>query len=192
MARPGVTKETIFQAAQELDDEGRPVTVTTVRDKLGKGSYTTIADALKEWHADQEKKQTADAPEIPEVLTRLMDRMWSEAWKIAHKVTESEREALVRARTQLDQERQEMSVEIGRLEKELSAAQKELASERTKREAASADLSQCQVGSARLEGRTQELEKGLREKEKRVEHLERELVTLARAGGREKKGAEKK
>jgi chromosome segregation ATPase len=192
MARPGVTKETIFQAAQELDDEGRSVTVTTVRDKLGKGSYTTITDALKEWHADQEKKQTSDAPPTPEVLTRLTDRLWAEAWKIAYKAVESEREALARARTQLDQERKEMSAEIGRLEQELSAAQKELASERNKRESASAELSQCKVKSAHLEGRTQELEKGLREKEKRVEHLERELVALARTGGREKKGAEKK
>jgi chromosome segregation ATPase len=191
MARPGVTKETIFQAAQELDEEGRQVTVTTVRDKLGKGSYTTITDALREWHADREKKQADDAPQTPDVLTRFTDRIWAEAWKIAKKATESEREALIRERSRLDQERKEMSAEINRLEQELNAAHKALASERTEREAASAELSKCQVESARLEGRAQELEKGLQEKAKRVEHLERELITLARAGGQEKKGAEK-
>lgn len=189
MARPGVTKEAIFQAAQELDDEGRSVTVTTVREKLGKGSYTTITDALKEWHIKQEQQQAVDVPETPEVLLRLTDRMWGEAWKVAHKAIEGEREALAKARIQLDEERKEMSAEIGRLEQELNTTQKELASEQSKQEAANTELSECKVISARLEGRIQELEKGFQEKEKHAQHLERELLKLAKASGQEKKGA---
>lgn len=187
MARPGVSKEAIFKAAQELDDEGTPVTVTTVRDKLGKGSYTTITDVLKEWRTAQEQSQAADIPETPEVLVRFTDRIWAEAWKISHKETEGEREALTQARAQLDEERKEMSGEIGRLEQELNTAQSVLTSEQTERKATSKKLSRCKVEMARMEGRTQELEKELKEERGRVRHLEQELIKLAQAASEGKK-----
>jgi hypothetical protein len=52
MARPGITREQVFEAANKLKAEGKQITMQRVRDALGEtGSFTTISRLLEEWRA---------------------------------------------------------------------------------------------------------------------------------------------
>lgn len=49
MARPGVTKEQVFSAANTLKSEGTAVTIVNVRNHLGTGSPNTVHRYLADW-----------------------------------------------------------------------------------------------------------------------------------------------
>ena len=71
MAAPRVTAETVYNAAEELVEQGQHPSAATVRDYLGSGSYTTISKYLQLWRADQEQAITdIDLPESVETLYR--------------------------------------------------------------------------------------------------------------------------
>lgn len=188
MARPGIDKKEVFRAADELEVEGGAVTVTTVRQRLGnKGSYTTVSTALKEWRSRQEEKKGDDAPPLPDVLSRLLARVWAEAWNIARQSFEKEKEAFTQAQRQIEQDREEMSAEIGRLETELLQDKKDLAAAHTARQQCAGQLEQSKIETVRLteqvralEESTQSLKTRLDEERGRSERLEETLVDLAR------------
>ncbi len=188
MARPGISKQEIVRAADELKDEGAAVTVTAVRKRLGnKGSYTTVSSALKEWRSRQEKKKGDDSPPLPEVLSRLLGRIWSEAWNMARQSFEKEKEAFTQAQRRIEQERGEMSAEIGRLESELAQVKKDLAAEHASRKQCVEQREQSKIENARfvercrgLEESNQTLKTRIDEERNRSERLEETLSELAR------------
>ena len=117
MGRPAViNKEKIRGAITELEAEKKEVTVIAVRERLGSGSYSTIKDVLNAWRSEQAEAVEPAVPEMPEVLTHLLRRLWAEAWKAADSVHDTERQA--REREQIEHERlkAEMTHEIHRLE----------------------------------------------------------------------------
>jgi Plasmid replication region DNA-binding N-term len=42
MARPGITEEQVFEAAEQLQKEGIAITTKAIRERIDAGSYTTI------------------------------------------------------------------------------------------------------------------------------------------------------
>ncbi len=53
MARNGISREEVFEAAERLSNLQERVTVTRVRELLGNtGSYSTISQYLKEWRGE--------------------------------------------------------------------------------------------------------------------------------------------
>ena len=65
MARPGVTKEEVFTAANTLKSEGTSVTIVNVRNHLGTGSPNTVHRHLANWKLDNiaTKKTSIDISE---------------------------------------------------------------------------------------------------------------------------------
>src|SRR5512135_759977 len=127
MARPGVGTEKIIQVIREVEAAGREPTATSVRERLGSGSYTTIAAVLADWRREKASQLQAEIPEPPEGLRYLFTQLWAEAWKAALNVHEPERQAFARAREQQERIDSEMVAEIARLEGELERETEETA-----------------------------------------------------------------
>lgn len=122
MARPGVTREQVFETADALVREGQNPTIVSVRQRLGGGSPNTITPLLAEWKALHDAQQVATLPPVPEPVMASLRQVWGTAWQHAQGHLTGEREALVQARKAMEQERAEMLAEIGRLDGELEAA----------------------------------------------------------------------
>ncbi|MDO4682770.1 MAG: DNA-binding protein [Lautropia sp.] len=118
-----ITKEQVFQAADELVAEGLKPTMEAVRQRVG-GSYTTIGPALKAW----KEKQTAVSPAIEAMpaelagkVSALMNEVWTTAMSMATARLQVERDALEKARAELEEERQEATQLADRYAEELDA-----------------------------------------------------------------------
>src|ERR1039458_1489066 len=122
MARTGLSKERIADAATRLHAEGRPVSTRLVRIELGAhGSNTTISRMLAELGVKC-KAMPKSVPEVPEELQKLFANavvsMWRSSSEIALKRIqdiESRCEQQVRIVTQQLNEAQQ---KVAHLEKE--------------------------------------------------------------------------
>ena len=129
MARPvKLKKEDVFEAVRQIEDEGGHISVTTVRKRIGKGSFSTIKTMLEEWNKLQEQEKKVEVPEMPAHIVSAVNRLWTEAWKSALQLLDGERQALHKERLKMDEERREMGLKIERLEEELKKVSQKLAS----------------------------------------------------------------
>lgn len=106
-----ITKEAVFQAAEALTAAGKVAKVSAVREFLGKGSFTTINEYMREWR-EQQKGPEAPVREVaPEtVVNRLMDfgnNLWAVATELAAESLRSERETLEQMKVQMEEEQNE-------------------------------------------------------------------------------------
>lgn len=107
-----LTKEEIFVAADELVNEGvEKPRVLDVRNKLGRGSMSTITDAMKEWRQQSKPVEPVEQEVTPKPivdrLTALGTELWSQARAAAEEGLEKEREALESYRAEMDDQQQE-------------------------------------------------------------------------------------
>ena len=80
MARPGVVYEEVERVARQLLSKGQHPSVQKVRDILGTGSNTTIANHLKLWQISFSKSRSPTLPEsVPDDLMNPLDDFWSTA-----------------------------------------------------------------------------------------------------------------
>ncbi len=122
MARPGVTRDQVFEAADALALEGQTPTVVAVRNRLGGGSPNTITPLLAEWKEQHELTHADALPPLPEQVESAMRQVWGAAWKETQAQLEAEREALSALRKELERERSEMLKEIEHLDGELETS----------------------------------------------------------------------
>lgn len=77
MARFGVTYHDIANAADQLLGQGKNPTIENIRQLLGTGSSTTIANHLRKWRLDQEGNGNLVHKEnLPEELLSLVKGLW--------------------------------------------------------------------------------------------------------------------
>ncbi len=77
MARNGITRDQVVEAAERLQREGRNVSVANVRALLGgTGSYTTISGHLKGWRQEREGPTQAAPKELERSVVGLFGRLW--------------------------------------------------------------------------------------------------------------------
>ena len=121
----GIKPEKVREVIKELEAERKKATFTAIRERLGGGSYSTIAAVLTQWRREQAEAVRPVVPEIPESLTHLLRHLWAEAWKAADSVHEPERQAREREEIEHEKLRAEMGQEIARLEAELTQVEAE-------------------------------------------------------------------
>lgn len=131
MARPGLTYEAVKTAASALAARGETPTIQRIRDYLGSGSNTTIANHLKRWQADRaDKTATTLPPGMPQALLPAVEAFWQNAAELAAASFDEERRQIgqtleiaekARLDAVLERERTERAVE------ELRAQQAQLA-----------------------------------------------------------------
>ena len=170
MARPGITREQVFDTAESLLLEGQTPTVMGVRTRLGGGSPNTITPWLAEWKAEHETKKVDVLPTLPESVEAAMRQVWGAAWKAAQVQLEAEREALSSIRKDIERERAEMLGEIQRLDSALDQAQGEtrqvvetLDAERRAYEQTRAEVREARVIAAEREKSIQDKSEELRD-----------------------------
>jgi colicin import membrane protein len=124
-----VTKEQIFDAADELNAAGQTPTLEAIRKRTG-GSFTTISPALNQWKAQQ---ATAGAPlrePAPQAIADRVAALGADVWAIALDLANArlavEREGLGKARTELEAGRDEAAELADKLANELESLQSRL------------------------------------------------------------------
>jgi chromosome segregation ATPase len=174
MARTGLTRDQVNEAAESLMLEGQTPTVVGVRTRLGGGSLSNITKWLAEWKAEQEIKRADALPPMPSSVEGAMRQVWGAAWKETQTQIEGERETMASARKEIERERAEMLAEINRLDGELEAARTEiqqvneaLDAERHEHESTRADVKEARAiaseRKARIEQQTIELQEAQRQ-----------------------------
>lgn len=133
------TTARIFEIADELDAAGQNPTLATVRKALGGGSYTTISQAMNEWRAKKASKETPIREAAPQAIAELLEHVgmevWAQALQLANGRLAAEREALEKARQEIEAQRQEAAELADQVSAELEAARQEASSLRGQLEA---------------------------------------------------------
>jgi len=112
-----LTRETIWEAADTLAAAGQSPILAAIRRALGGGSFTTISEAMTEWHA---KRRQAAVPtrepvpaEIAERTREFGESIWAAALELANARLAAEREGFERQRTELAAAREEAAQACG-------------------------------------------------------------------------------
>jgi chromosome segregation ATPase len=117
-----ITREQILETASKLAEQGIKPTQTNVREALGGGSFTTIAEALREWRADQDQTAQLQQVVIPSDITDrtqvLIAQVWETAQTLANDRLVKEREALEHKEALINAEIDESNKVIETLENE--------------------------------------------------------------------------
>lgn len=126
-----VTKEQILAAADQIAAEGLRPTLEAVRQITG-GSYTTISPVLNEWKAKQASAAAPIREPAPQAVADRLAEVGAEVWSIALELANArlaaEREALDKARADLEADRAEATELADRLAGQVDELQSRLAS----------------------------------------------------------------
>ena len=187
MARQGIKKEQVYNAAAELREEGIAPTVQAVRERIGSGSFSTINTHLAKWKAENAAQGPADIPAMPEKVQEAFTRIWATAARSAQEDVETQREALEAMRREMDKERAEMAAEIQRLESALEEArgraeqlETALSTERQAGEEKEQQLTELRIEGARLDERVKAAEARSSELKDQLEGLQAKFADLAK------------
>ena len=176
-----INKESIWAVADAIDDVGEKPTLASVRKRLGGGSYTTISEAMTEWHARRATRSpTADpVPEkIGDVAAEFASMVWQVAKDIADGRLQAERLALDDARQQFESERAEAAAFGDQLSQELEAAKGKIDEFTLAADEADAKWLTAQRERDQERARGDRLEAIAQERERTVEMLKGELVNV--------------
>ena len=176
-----ITKDQIFQAADQLTVAGESATMAAVRKLLGGGSYTTINEALKEWKAKQHTTNTPIREPAPAAVATRLEELGADIWAVALELANtrltSEREALEATRIQLETAQQEATELADQLSAELEALQANYKEAVTDLQTASTHLEQSRHENATLSRQLATTEVRAEETTKRADDLKAELQT---------------
>ena len=65
MGRPGIEPNKIRDVISKLDAEGKAISVTSIRERLGSGSYSTFSAVLAEWRKERAEAVLPTVPRSP-------------------------------------------------------------------------------------------------------------------------------
>jgi chromosome segregation ATPase len=174
-----ITKDQIFQAADQLTAAGEAATMAAVRKLLGGGSYTTINEGLKEWKAKQQATVTPIREPAPEGISKRLDDVGAEIWAIALELANArltaEREALEATRIQLETAQQEATELADQLSSELETLQAQHQQATDALHTATASLEQAKQENAALSRQLATTEARAEETTKRADDFKAEL-----------------
>ncbi len=90
------TREKVFDAADALLQEGTRPTQQNVRERIGRGSLSTINSALNDWWSSlSDRIQRKDShPELPDPVITAANQLWDQALAYAHHALQKERNEL--------------------------------------------------------------------------------------------------
>lgn len=174
-----LTKEQIFQTADQLTAAGESPTLANVRKALGGGSFTTISEAMNEWKTKQQAANSPIREPAPAAVATRLNELGADIWGIALELANSrltaEREALEATRQQLETAQQEATELADQLSTELEVLQAAYKDTLTDLQAANATLEQLQQENATLARQLATTEARAEETTKRADDLKAEL-----------------
>lgn len=149
-----LTTADIHAAADTLIAQGKRPTLAAVRAALGGGSFSTIGEALKTWHAPAAPApQPAAIPEaISEGAARMAAALWGQATEQAQQGIQEARQELEKQRAAMEAQRLEAVEAADALAAQLADARREL---ETARQEAAALRTELATTRERLAGATE-------------------------------------
>lgn len=111
----GITAEKVHAAADALLERGETPTLAAVRRELGRGSFTTISEAMRTWRARRGHDQVVAPSSVPAQLQDLaiqyaqvaVRAVWESAQEQVRAQMEADSQVLNEARAQVEAERRE-------------------------------------------------------------------------------------
>jgi hypothetical protein len=119
MSRTGITAVEVIAAAQRIEETGVRVTVQAIREALGTGSFTTIAQHLRQWRSEARKTALPSTPLPSEVATaanKAIAMLWRAAQQIGEREIEAIRQANQGSLLEAEAQAREALQEVARLE----------------------------------------------------------------------------
>lgn len=117
-----ITIEQIHAIADQLTQQGVKPTQMNVREVLGGGSFTTIAEGLRTWRQEQETAIQLQAVVIPQDITDrtqiLIAQLWETAQQLANDRLAKEREILEHKQAVMFDEVEQAQLVVKTLENE--------------------------------------------------------------------------
>lgn len=168
MPRTGVTFDDIAEAASKLLCMGESPSVQRVREVLGTGSNSTIAEHLKRWKLQRSSKEGAALPEaLPKELVPPLETLWHIALEQAddrylaykeHTVKQlssltTERDTWQQQNQQLENEIKQITSAFEQSQSELIESQKQYQDHQALIQQLRHTLEQCQDQVSQLENR---------------------------------------
>jgi chromosome segregation ATPase len=186
-----VTKEQILAAADQIAAAGERPTLEAIRQRTG-GSYTTISPVLNEWKARQKKVAVPLREAAPQALADRMAEVGADIWAMALDLANArlaaEREALEKARTELEADRAEateladkLAGDVEALQSHLAASEAAEASARGEADGLRAKLTAAQEQAHTAEARAQEIERRAAELRTELDRAHQEADQAHRA-----------
>lgn len=131
MAHGGVTFTEVDEAARYLQGQGRNPTVDAIRERLGTGSRTTLAEHLKRWKSLQTNAVEGNLPQpLQALVTGLWDGLQSRAEQRIVENQAASHQEISALKTQLQtasQTESQLNRELHRLQEQLDTEQREKA-----------------------------------------------------------------
>ena len=154
-----ITREAIWEAADELEGEGAKPTLNAVRKKLGGGSFTTISDAMTVWKERQRQRVQPVAEPLPGDLASSVNALAAEIWAAARGAAEralaGERERLAAEQTALREQTADAVELADGLAAEAEGLREQAATAAAARDKLAQDLAQLQALKQEAERETQ-------------------------------------
>ena len=184
MPRIGVTFDDVAQAATKLLSTGDSPSVLKVREVLGTGSNSTIAEHLKQWRQQKGEQRTIALPDgIPKELLPPLETLWHIANEQADQRYITYREQSELKIEQLTTERdtwlvqyQQLESSITEIKQRLEDAEKRNLSHVQENEASEALIKELQTDKHTLAREINTLEQRLAESQDNLEAREISLI----------------
>jgi chromosome segregation ATPase len=129
MARPGISYEDVRKAAANLLEQGLNPSIQRIREHLGTGSNSTIAEHLKQWQQElTAAPQTALLPAVPAAVLTALEAFWQIAVEHADNLYQERREQATQTVATAEQARAEAILAMNQAHQEASALQQRLES----------------------------------------------------------------
>jgi chromosome segregation ATPase len=177
-----ITRENIWSAADLLDQAGEKPTLAAIRKRVGGGSYTTISDAMSEWHARRAAQKAPQRDPVPEKVNDAAAEFSALVWQVAEEIAngrlQAERTAIEEARQQLEAEKVEAAAFADQLNQELEAAKGKGAELAAALEAAGAQVAALQGESTQERARADRAEAVSDERQKSIDTLKEQLMQV--------------
>lgn len=182
-----ITRERVFQVADELAATGRNPTLAAVRKGLGGGSFTTISEAMTEWKSRQAVRARPESAPLPSEVagrcTELAGEVWALALELTDKRLAGEREAFEQERARIVADGEEAAELANQVTAELEAMKGRVAELEAAQAAERKEAASLQEQLARQAERTAAAEARVQEIEKRAADLNAELARVNRQNG---------
>jgi len=169
MARPGITYDDVKCAAVKLLSLGLAPSVQRIRDTLGTGSNTTIAEHLRTWRDEYAKKDVHHLPaNMPKELIGAIEVFWQTAMEQAEKEFLCHKAELDNQQEDIAHEKVSVANSVSTLKEQLIDAHQQLAQKQTQYAAQSAKLAVTQDRLSKFDTELKSLKSQFEERLKRV------------------------
>ena len=162
MARTSnITESLVHETARKLDAGGVKPTIRAIRDVLGEGSLTTIANFMQSYQPEN-VQGAIEAPEYPPELESTFSAVWRDCYAAAHAMFDDERQGLIKSVQRSEKTASELGATADDLAEELEKARAEIESLRRQCSALEMDRDDLKLRHAELTGEFRGLQEAIK------------------------------